>query len=54
MIFLSLRSYVKSISEDSSAKSVILTHLEALNFDSDEFLHFSKAEIYPINPIQSP
>jgi len=28
-----------------SAKSAILTHLEALNFDFYEFLHFLKAEI---------
>ena len=41
--------------EDSrSAKSAILTHLEALNFDFYEFLHFLKAEIYQINKIQSP
>ena len=32
--------------EDSrSAKSAIFTHLEALNFDFYEFLHFLKAEI---------
>ena len=29
-----------------SAKSAILTHLEALNFDFYAFLHFLKAEIY--------
>ena len=40
--------------EDSwSAKSAIFTHLEALNFDFDEFLHFSVAEIYQINKNQS-
>ena len=33
--------------EDSwSAKSAILTHLEALNLDVYEFLHFLKADIY--------
>ena len=33
--------------EDSkSAKSAILPHLEARNFDFYEFLHFLKAEIY--------
>ena len=40
--------------ECSSAKSIILTHLEGLNFDSYEFLHFLKAEIDQINKIQSP
>ena len=36
--------------EDSnSAKSAILSHLEALNFDFYEFLHFLKASIYLIN-----
>ena len=37
-----------------SAKSAILTHLEALNFDFYAFLHFLNAEIYQINKIQSP
>ena len=38
--------------EDSRiAKSAILTHLEALNFDFYEFLRFFKAEIYQINKI---
>ena len=37
-----------------SAKSAIFTHLEALNFDLYEFLHFSDAEIYQINKIQNP
>ena len=37
-----------------SAKSAILTHLEALKFDFNEFLHFLKAEFYQINKIQSP
>ena len=39
--------------DSRSAKSAILTHLEALNFDLDELLHFLKAEIYQINKIQS-
>ena len=30
--------------DSRSAKSAILTHLEALNFDFYEFLHFLKAE----------
>ena len=37
-----------------SAKSGILTHSEALNFDCYEFLYFLKAEIYQSNKIQSP
>ena len=37
-----------------SAKSVILTQLEALNFDFYEFLHFLKAEIYQLTHFQSP
>ena len=36
-----------------SAKSAILTHSEALNFDFYEFLHFLKAEIYQIDKMQS-
>ena len=37
-----------------SAKYAIFMHLEALNFDFYEFLHFLKAEIYQFNKIQSP
>ena len=37
-----------------SAKSAILTLLEALNFDFSEFLHILKGECYQINKIQSP
>ena len=37
-----------------SAKSAILTHLEAQNFDFQEFLHFLQAVIYRIDKIQSP
>ena len=47
MIFLSLRFYVKSILwilHSRSAYSAILTHLEALNFDFYEVLHFLNAE----------
>ena len=41
--------------EDSrNAKSAILTHFKALNFDFYEFLHFLKAEIYLTNKNQSP
>ena len=40
--------------EDSqSAKSAILPHLEALNFDYYECLQFLKAEIYLMNEIHS-
>ena len=34
-----------------NAKLAILTHLEALNFDFYEFLHFVQADIYQINKI---
>ena len=36
-----------------STKSAILTHLEALNFNVYECLHFLKAEIYQIGKIQN-
>ena len=39
--------------DSRSAKSAILTHLEALNCDFYEFLHFWKAEIYHNNQIHS-
>ena len=37
-----------------NAKSAILTHLEVLNFDFNEFLQFIKAEIFLRNKIQGP
>ena len=37
-----------------SAKSAILTDLEAMNSDLSEILHLLKAEISQINKIQSP
>ena len=40
--------------DSRSAKSAILTHLEALKCDFNEFLHFLNAEIYQINHFQSP
>ena len=40
--------------DSRSAKSAIITHSEALNFDYYEFLHFLKAEIYQINKTQTP
>ena len=40
--------------EDSqSAKSAILPHLEVLQFDFYEFLHFLKTEIDQLNKIHS-
>ena len=40
--------------DSRSAKSAILTHSLALNFDFYEFLYFFKVEICQINKIQSP
>ena len=41
--------------EDSrSEKPAISAHLEALNFDFYEILHFLRAEIYQSNKLQSP
>ena len=37
-----------------NAKFTISTHLEALNFDVYDFLHFMKAKIYQNNKIQRP
>ena len=34
-------------------KSAIVTHLQALNFNFDDFLHFFKAEIYQIDKIEA-
>ena len=42
IFYISLRFYVKS---------ALLTQLEALNFDFNEFLHFLTAEIYQSNKI---
>ena len=36
------------------AKSAILTHLEAMNFDFYELLHFLKSEIYQTSKIKGP
>ena len=36
-----------------SAKSAILTHLEALNFDFHGFLHFLMADIYQMDKIHT-
>ena len=40
--------------DSRSAKSDILTNLEALNCDVNEFLHFLKAEIHQINYSRAP
>ena len=40
--------------DSKSAKYAILKHLEALNFDFYEFLHYLKAAIYKLNKIQRP
>ena len=40
--------------DSRSAKSAILTHLEALNFDFYEFLHFMKADIYQLTKFRHP
>ena len=37
--------------DSRSAISALSTHVEAMNFDFDEILHFLKAEIYQINKI---
>ena len=36
------------------SKTAILAHVEALNFDFCEFLHFGKAEIYPNHEFIAP
>ena len=38
-----------SFEDSKSAKSAILTHLEALNFNFHDFLYFLKAAIYQMN-----
>ena len=43
-----------SFGDCRGAKSAIFTHLEALNFNFHEFLHYLKAEIYQMEKIQSP
>ena len=39
--------------DSRSAKSGILTHLEAMAFDANNTLHFLKADIYQISKIHS-
>ena len=40
--------------DSRNGKYAVLSHLEALNFDTYEFLHILEAEIYQINKIVSP
>ena len=40
--------------DSKSAKSAILAHLEALNFDFYVFLHFLKAEIDQLSTFTAP
>ena len=42
------------VGQSRNTKSAILTHLETLNFNFYEILHFLEAEINQINKIQSP
>ena len=39
--------------DSRNAKSAILTHFEAMNFDIFESLHLQKNEIYQIDKLQS-
>ena len=43
-----------NIEDFRSAKSAILTHLEALNLDIYDFMHFKNTEIYQIKKSKSP
>ena len=43
-----------NIGDSTSAKSAILTHLEALNFEFYGFLHFLKAGMYQMYQIHTP
>ena len=43
-----------NLGDSRGAKFAILTHLEALNLDFYEFLHFMNDEIYQIYKIQRP
>ena len=54
IIFLQITGILREINfrDFRSTKSVILTHLEALNFVFYELLHFFQAEINQINKIQ--
>ena len=55
MIFLSVSQILREINfgDCKSAKSALLTHLGALNFDFHVFLQFLKTEMCQINKIQS-
>ena len=43
-----------NVVDSRSAKSAILTHLEPLNCDFQEFFHFLKAEIDQISNFENP
>ena len=40
--------------DSRSAKSVILTHLEAIKFDLNEFLHYLKAGVNKLTKFRDP
>ena len=52
----SITQFLREINfgDSISAKCAILTHLEAMNFDLYEFLHFLKAEMKQINKFRAP
>ena len=55
MIFLPFTFYVKSNLKILEVQKLpFLKHLEALNFDFNEFLHFLKAEVYPNQKLSGP
>ena len=41
------------VGDHRGPQTAVLTHLEALNLDFDEFLHFLEADVYQLNKIQS-
>ena len=53
--YFSITQILREIKVDDfrGPKTAILTHVETLIFDFDEFLHYSKAGIDQINKIQS-
>ena len=55
MIFLSFRFLCEiNLGDFRGAKSAILIHLEALNFEFYVFLHFLNPEIYQITKFMAP
>ena len=55
-MYFSITQILREINfgDGRSAKYAILTHLEALNLDSYEILHFLKAEIYQFTKFRAP